>query len=133
MLYVPLVFENGLTIDALVDSGAYVSAIAQEELNKFKQQAPSSILRIDDPPKFLVQAAIVQFEKPVATARLTGYCKDWNSHLCRTLCGNEEFDMAHFRFALHKTQQCGHRFYTWPHSIPSLDNASKKSIERSKC
>ena len=27
-LYVPLDFENGLTIDALVDSGAYVSAIA---------------------------------------------------------------------------------------------------------
>ena len=27
MLYVPLVFENGLTIDAVVDSGAYVSAI----------------------------------------------------------------------------------------------------------
>ena len=28
MLFVPLDFENGLTIDALVDSGAYVSAIA---------------------------------------------------------------------------------------------------------
>ena len=27
-LYVPLDFENGLRIDALVDSGAYVSAIA---------------------------------------------------------------------------------------------------------
>ena len=27
-LYVPLDFQNGLTIDALVDSGAYVSAIA---------------------------------------------------------------------------------------------------------
>ena len=27
MLYVPLDFDNGLTIDALVDSGAYVSAI----------------------------------------------------------------------------------------------------------
>ena len=31
MLSVPLVFENGLTIDALVDSGAYISAIAQTE------------------------------------------------------------------------------------------------------
>ena len=30
MLYVPLDFKNGLTIDALVDSGAYVSAIAQK-------------------------------------------------------------------------------------------------------
>ena len=32
MLYVPLDFENGLTIDALVDSGAYVSAIAKKNL-----------------------------------------------------------------------------------------------------
>ena len=30
MLYVLLDFKNGLTIDALVDSGAYVSAIAQK-------------------------------------------------------------------------------------------------------
>ena len=34
MLYVPLDFENGLTIDALVDSGAYVSAIAQKERDR---------------------------------------------------------------------------------------------------
>ena len=41
MLYVPLDFENGLTIDALVDSGAYVSAKAQKELDSIKQQSPS--------------------------------------------------------------------------------------------
>ena len=29
MLYVPLDFNNGLTIDAFVDSGAYVGAIGQ--------------------------------------------------------------------------------------------------------
>ena len=38
MLYVPLDFEHGLTIDALVDSGAYVSTIAQKELDRIKQQ-----------------------------------------------------------------------------------------------
>ena len=37
MLYVPLDFENSLTIDALVDSRAYVSAIAQTELDRIKQ------------------------------------------------------------------------------------------------
>ena len=52
MLYVPLDFENGLTIDALVDSGAYVSAVAQKELDRIQQQAPSNILKIDDPPNF---------------------------------------------------------------------------------
>ena len=57
MLYVPLDFENGLTIDALVDSGAYVSAIAQNEVDRIKQQAPTNILKIDDPPNFQIQVA----------------------------------------------------------------------------
>ena len=46
MLYVPLDFEKGLTIDALVDSGAYMSAIAQKELDRIKQQSPSNVLKI---------------------------------------------------------------------------------------
>ena len=54
MLYVPLDFENNLTIDALVDSGAYISAIAQRELDRIQQQAPFNILKIDDPPNFLI-------------------------------------------------------------------------------
>ena len=37
MLYVPLDFENNLTVDALVDSGAFVSAIVQDDLDKIKQ------------------------------------------------------------------------------------------------
>ena len=48
MQYVSLEFENGLTIDTLVDSGDYVSAIAQKELEKIQQQSPSNILKIDD-------------------------------------------------------------------------------------
>ena len=36
MLYFPLDFENGLPIEALVDSGAYVSAIAQKDLDRIK-------------------------------------------------------------------------------------------------
>ena len=70
MLHVPLDFENGLTIDALVDSGAYRSAIAQKELDRIKQQSPSNILKIDDPPNFQIQVANGQLEKPTATATL---------------------------------------------------------------
>ena len=70
MLYVPLDFENSLTIDALVDSGAYLSAIAQKQLNRIKQQSPSNILKIDDPPNFQIQVANGQLEKPTATATL---------------------------------------------------------------
>ena len=57
MLYVPLDFENGLTIDALVDSGTYVSAITQTELDRTKQQAPAYIFKIDDTLNFQIQVA----------------------------------------------------------------------------
>ena len=70
MLYVPLDFENGSTIDALVDSEAYVSAIAQKELDRIKQQSPSNILKTDYPPNFQIQVANGQLEKPTATATL---------------------------------------------------------------
>ena len=70
MLYVPLVFENGLTIDALVDSRAYVSAIAQPEMDRIKQQAPGNIFKIDDPPNFQIHIANGQLEKPISTTTL---------------------------------------------------------------
>ena len=70
MLYVPLVFENNLTVDALVDSGAFVSAIAQDDLETIKQKAPNNILKIDDPPNFQIQVANGQLEKPLSTATL---------------------------------------------------------------
>ena len=70
ILHVLLNFENGLTIDALFDSGAYVSAIAQKQLDRIKQQATSESLKVDDPPTFQVQVANGQLEKPIATATL---------------------------------------------------------------
>ena len=70
ILYVPLDFENNLTVDALVDSGAFVSAIAQDDLETIKQKAPNNILKIDDPPNFQIQVANGQLEKPLSTATL---------------------------------------------------------------
>ena len=66
----PLDFENILTVDALVDSGAFVSAIDQDDLETIKQKAPKSILKIDDPPNFQIQVANGQLEKPLSTATL---------------------------------------------------------------
>ena len=70
MLYVPLDFENNLTVDALVDSGAFVSAIAQDDLETIKQKAPNNILKIDDPPNFQIQVGNGQLEKPLSAATL---------------------------------------------------------------
>ena len=70
MLYVLLDFENNHTVDALVDSGAFVSAIAQDDLETIKQKASNNILKIDDPPNFQIQVANGQLEKPLSTATL---------------------------------------------------------------
>ena len=70
LLYVPLGFENGLTIDALVDSGGYVSAVALKDLDIIKQQLSSNVLIIDDSPNFQIQVAHGQLEKPIATVTL---------------------------------------------------------------
>ena len=68
MLYVPVDFENILTVDALVDSKAFVNAIAQDDLETIKQKAPNNILKIDDPPNFQIQVANGQLAKPLSTA-----------------------------------------------------------------
>ena len=70
MLYVPLDFENNLTVDALVDSRALASAIAQDDVETIKQKAPNNILKIDDPPNSQIQVANGQLEKPLSTATL---------------------------------------------------------------
>ena len=69
-LYVPLDFKNGLRIDALVDSRAYVSAIAETDLNRIKQQAPANSFKIDDPPNFQIPVGNAELEKPISTATL---------------------------------------------------------------
>ena len=72
MLYVPMDFENNLTVDVVVDLRAFFSAIAQENLETIKQKAPKNILKIDDPPppNFQIQVANGQLEKPLSTATL---------------------------------------------------------------
>ena len=70
MLYIHLDLGDGLTIDALIDSRAYISAIPQEELDRIKQESPSNILKIDEPPNFQTQGTNGQLEKPIATATL---------------------------------------------------------------
>ena len=70
MLYMPLDFENNHRVDALVDSGAFVSAIAQDDLETIKQKAPNNILKNDEPPDFQTRVANGQLEKPLSTATL---------------------------------------------------------------
>ena len=70
MLYVPLDFENNLTVDALLDSGGFVSAIAFDDLDTIEEKAPNNIFKIDDPPNFQIKVANDHLEKPLSTATL---------------------------------------------------------------
>ena len=70
MLYVPIDFSNGVTIDALVDSGAYVSAIPEDELERIKTYSRGNILKMGEPPTFQIQVANGQLEKPTAIATM---------------------------------------------------------------
>ena len=81
-LYVPLDFGNGLTRDALVDSGVYVNATAQNVLDRIKEQAPNKFFKDHDPPKFRIQVANGLLEKPIARITL-------------------EFDVGDNTFAIH--------------------------------
>ena len=52
MLYVPLDFENNLTVDALVDSEAFVSAVAQDDLKQSKRKPPITFSKSTTCPIF---------------------------------------------------------------------------------
>ena len=76
ILYVPLDFKINLMVEALVDSGTYVSAIAHNDLDTIKKTAQSSILKVDDPPNFQIQVANGHLEKPLATVTLKNEIRD---------------------------------------------------------
>ena len=70
MLYVPLIFEKSLTIDALVDCGALVSAIARSHFEKIKQQARTNFFKNDDSPNYQIKMAKGPLGKPITTTTL---------------------------------------------------------------
>ena len=51
-------------------SGAFVSAIGQDDLDTIKQNTPKNIPKINNLPNFQIQVAIGQLEKPLSTATL---------------------------------------------------------------
>ena len=59
-----------------MDSRAYLSAIAQDDLDTIKQKAPNDVLKIDEPPNFQMKVANGQLETPLATATLKFEIRD---------------------------------------------------------
>ena len=66
----PVDFEIGLTRDAPVDYGTYVSAISKQEFDeKKKQQAPSFIITNNETPNFKIHVANCQSKKLLARTK----------------------------------------------------------------
>ena len=77
-LLVPLDFEIGLTLIALVDLGANVRPMTDDEVLASKQQAPTNNFSFGDLPSFQTQIANGQQEKLTATPE-TQFGADYKS------------------------------------------------------
>ena len=130
MLYVPLDFKNGQTIDAPVDSGAYVNVIAQIEADKINQQATAKTLKVDDHPIFQTQLGNGQLEKPLATATVNftigdnAFAEHFNvmEKLSTLILGLHS--MSHYSVVIGTT----HGFIPFPHlTMQVKSTASMKS------
>ena len=134
MLYVPRDFENNLTVDALVDSGAFVSAIAQDDLETIKQKAPNNTLKIGDPPNFQIQVASGQLEKPLSTATLKNEIGD--NTFAEHFVVKKKLTGPIFRLQFMRKNSVvidtTHGFIHFPHLTMQVEAASSETTTRSQ-
>ena len=70
MYYFPMVFKK-LTLDGLLDTGALMSAISEQDLNKVKLLAPEAIPDTGPASNFQIMVANGQLETRIGTVYLT--------------------------------------------------------------
>ena len=67
MFYLPLGFGE-LTMDSLVDSGAFINATSWSDNNAIKMNSDNSVIKVYPQPSFKIECANAQLEQPIATA-----------------------------------------------------------------
>ena len=67
MLYLPLEFGE-ITMDGLVDSGAFINAMSWSDYNAIKMNSDNSVIKEYPQPPFKIECANAQLEQPIATA-----------------------------------------------------------------
>ena len=67
MLYLPLEFRE-VTMDGLVDSGAFINAMSWSDYNAIKMNSDNCVLKEYPQPLFKIECANAQLEQPIATA-----------------------------------------------------------------
>ena len=76
MLFAPMDFQH-FSIDALIDSGALVNCMPENEYQKLKNMSPANILKESDPPPFKLQVANGDIETPIRTIQIQFEIGDW--------------------------------------------------------
>ena len=67
MLYLPLEFGE-ITMDGLVDSGAFINAMSWSDYNAIKMNSDNCVIKDYPQPPFKIECANAQLEQPIATA-----------------------------------------------------------------
>ena len=67
MLYLPLEFGE-ITMDGLVDSGAFINPMSWSDYNAIKMKSESCVIEEYPQPPFKIECANAQLEQPIATA-----------------------------------------------------------------
>ena len=67
MLYLPLEFGE-ITLDGLVDSGAYINAISWSDYTMIRNNTENCIIKEYPQPPFKIECANATIEQPIATA-----------------------------------------------------------------
>ena len=76
MLFAPMDFQH-FSIDALIDSGALVNCMPENEYQKLKNMSPTKILKESDPPPFKLHFANGDIETPIRTIQIQFEIGDW--------------------------------------------------------
>ena len=121
-------FQMVSQIDTLVDSGVYVSAIPEDELERIKTYSRGNILKMGDPPAFQIQVANGQLEKPTAIATMWFEIR-W-FRICRAFRGNEKSYRTDHRICNYAVQQCNSGYnYTLYYIFPTLSMQPKQQMK----
>ena len=127
MIWAHMDFKSGLTLDAVVDHGAYVTAMAASDSNRIKQQAAAKVSKIDSTPNIQTDVANGQLLKSIATTFSNLILEIIR---CKTLCRNEKTKRANHRVAILETQQSNHWYYRRPQLIfPTWQGKSRALLE----
>ena len=124
-----LEFENCPKKVAQVDSGAYISELAQNESERINQQAPTNNFPILDQSSILIQEANAQLEKPYASVKLRFHISDRTFAEHSVVMKNLTGRIIGWHFMRHNSVviDTTHGFIRFPHLTMQVKNAASET------